>query len=265
MAEARSCPAGVTIAIPNWNHELVLPRSVGSALRAARLLRRAGVAADVLVVDDCSRDGSLVFLRQAEALYWADGLRVSALRRNLGLPAVRNVALREAAHRHVAFMDADNELVPENLYLFYRSALETEAAVVYGNLIRVGPGGAADEMLSNESWQDRVLGDNYIDAFALFDRLQLADAGGYSDAAEVEAREDWEMYLHLAAAGRRAVFVPLVFGIYHDLEGSMIKQAERRDGPHAQFLKRVFDQLGVRSALDVNTRHLRYHPHLGYL
>src|SRR5688572_2215513 len=94
----RTPPPGVTIVIPNWNHEYLLPRSVGSALRAARDLRARGVRADVLVVDDHSRDGSLTLLRQLEALHADDGLRVLALRQNLGLPGARNVALRAAAH-----------------------------------------------------------------------------------------------------------------------------------------------------------------------
>ena len=126
---------GVTVAIPNWNHELMLARSVGSALRAVRLLRSRGVAAEVLVIDDASRDGSPVLLRQLEALYYDDGLRVLALRHNVGLAAVRNTALREAAHRYVVFMDADNELLPDNLHQFYRSIRDTGAAAVYGNLL----------------------------------------------------------------------------------------------------------------------------------
>src|SRR5688572_28364497 len=51
--------AGMTIAIPNWNHELVLPRSVASALDGVGQLARHDVRAEVLVIDDASRDGSL--------------------------------------------------------------------------------------------------------------------------------------------------------------------------------------------------------------
>ena len=67
--------AGVTIAIPNWNHEILLPRSIASALRAVDLLRNEGVPAEVLVIDDASRDGSQTLLRQLEALYSKAGLR----------------------------------------------------------------------------------------------------------------------------------------------------------------------------------------------
>ena len=263
-AAVRQAPPGVTIAIPNWNHEYVLPRSIGSALRGVAALRAAGVDAEVLVVDDRSRDGSPTLLRQAEALYAADGLRVLALRRNVGLPTVRNVALCEASYDRVVFMDADNELVPENLRHFYRAIVGTGAAVVYGNLLCRKSGGQT-EVLSNESVQDRMVEANYIDAFAMFDRHQLLDAGGYLDGAEVEAREDWEAYLHLAAAGAKIVFVPLVFGVYHELPGSMIDEGRHEHGAQREHLRRVFDQLGVRARMPLNTRHLRYHPDVGYL
>jgi succinoglycan biosynthesis protein ExoO len=256
---------GVTVAIPNWNHELLLARSVGSALRGVRLLRSRGVAAEVLVIDDASRDGSPVLLRQMEALYYADGLRVLALTHNVGLAGVRNTALREGLHRYVVFMDADNELLPDNLHHFYRSIRDTGAAAVYGNLLSRRRDSGHVAVLSNESFQDRMFAHNYVDAFGVFDRLQLLDCGGYSDNAAVRSREDWELYLHLAACGRKVVFVPLVFGFYHDLPGSMIKETARTESDQAAHVTRVFDQLGSRARLPLNTRHLRYHPDVGYL
>jgi len=268
--DVTTAPPGVTIAIPNWNHEFVLPRSIASGLAAVAILKRLGVAAEVLVVDDRSRDGSLTLLRQLEALHYADGLRVLAFDRNAGLPVARNAALVHATYRHVTFMDADNELIPENLPLFHRAACDTAAAAVYGNLIwqedegAMGLGGHAS-VTSNESMQTRIYAENYVDAFALFDRMQVRDAGSYLSAPEVSAREDWELYLHLAASGRKIVFVPAVFGIYHVLAGSMIQEAASEHETQKGYIRRVFNQLGLREHLPLNTRHLRYHPDIGYL
>jgi glycosyltransferase involved in cell wall biosynthesis len=260
----RNCTAGVTVAVPNWNHELVLPRSIGSALRAAAALRGHGVPAEALVIDDASRDGSPTLLRQLESLHYGDGLRVLLLPRNIGLPAVRNLALSRASYRYVVFMDADNELVPENLYQFYRAITQTRGAAVYGNLISRRRDTGQAVVISNESFQSRMFESNYVDAFALFDRVQVQDAGGYSTSEAVKAREDWELYLHLAAAGRKIVFTPLVFGLYHDLPNSMIKCSPNEFDQAANF-RRIFNQLRVRDRLPLNTRHIRYHPDVGYL
>lgn len=254
-------PDGVTIAIPNWNHELMLPRSITSALGAARALAEAGCAGEVLVIDAASRDGSLTLLRQLEALHYDDGLRVLALSENVSLAAARNLALAHARGRYVAFVDADDELVPENLPCLWRALRETGAAAAYGNILkRHLVTGEVFHVFSNESFQDKVFEQNYITCFGVFDRDQLRDAGGYNE--DFRTIEDWEQWLHLACAGRQIVFVPVVFGYYDSLPSSML--ADSALGSQAtQRIHRIFNQLKARGRLDMNTRHLRYHPALG--
>lgn len=254
---------GVTIAIPNWNHEIFLPRSVNASLKAVRALRASGVDAEVLVIDDASRDGSSSLLRSLEAQYGRDGLRVIIQEENQGLAASRNLALLEARYRSIVFHDADNEIVAENLPLFLEALRETGAAAVYGNLlVRVAGQSAAAWMVSNESFQHHAFDENYIDAFALFDRAQLMDAGGYSKTREI--LEDWECWLHLATNGRRLVFVPLTFGIYHVLPNSML-QADVDHTPLKQKFKRRFNQTGFRKHMPLRTKHERYFPGVGSL
>ncbi len=253
---------GVTVAIPNWNHELLLARSLSSALAAVRILRSQGIAAETLVIDDCSRDGSLTLLRQLEALYYADGLRVLARTTNGGLAAARNLALEQARHRYIVFMDADNELLPQTMPLFHRALVDTGAAMAYGNLIvcQVTSGNACG-ILNNEAFQQRMFQGNYIDAFAMVDRLQLLDANSFS--AAIPALEDYEMWLHLACNGRRLIFVPLVFGYYYLMPNSMIVQEDNKKSQAR--VKRVFDQAGVRAHLPLPSLNLRYHPTTGYV
>lgn len=265
----RNAPPGVTVMIPNWNHEYLLGRSIGSALRAVADLRQHGAVGEVLVLDDGSRDGSLTLLRQLEALYFEDGLHVVLSSHNSGLPSVvRQRALNHARYRYICFLDADDELVSENLWHFYRSIRQTEAAVVYGNMIGVGTSTEQYIMISNESFQQRMLTSNYIGALSLMDRLQVSDGGGLLTDPLMVAREDWESYLHLAANGKKIVFVPLLMGIYyHDLPNSITKEQGATEVHLRQqaYVRRAYNQLGLRAKLPVNTRHLRYHPDIGYL
>jgi glycosyltransferase involved in cell wall biosynthesis len=257
--------AGVTIAIPNWNHEMLLPRAIDSALRAITLLRADGVPGEVVAIDESSRDGSPMLLRQLEARYWRDGLRVLALADTDSLASSRNQALENARYRYIAFLDADNELIPDNLPVFLRTLEETGAAVVYGNLlVRTAMSRCALNMLSNESVQDRLFEGNYIDAFVVADRLQLLDMRGYETS--YRALEDHEMWLHLITNGRRIVFLPMAFGYYYVMPSSMEAQARscnklvEMNARHA----RIFNQVKARANLPLNSRMLRYHPELGY-
>lgn len=261
--EIRSAPPGVTIAIPNWNHEYVLPRSVRTALQAVKELAKHDVPAEVLVIDDQSRDGSLTLLRQLEALYYEDGFRALALSNNRGLPTVRNTAIENATYRYVLFMDADNELYPQNTHLFYRTITETDAALVYGPQCFLDDG-KVRYIFGYQSIGSKIYRTNYIDAFAMVDRQQVADVQGYTNNINIYAREDWELVLHLTAMGRRVVFIPVMIGLYYIVPGSMINEAESETDQANTYVKRVYNQFGYRTEQPLNARHLRYHPEIGY-
>jgi glycosyltransferase involved in cell wall biosynthesis len=221
------------------------------------------VPAEVLVIDDFSRDGSQTLLRQLEALYYKDGFRCLTFGANAGLAASRNQALKHARYRYLSFLDADNELVPENLPLFVKTLEQTRAAVAYGNLlVRTPVAECAHYVLSNESMQEKIFRGNYVDAFSVWDRVQLLDVGGYETS--FNALEDYEMWLHLATNGRRIVFVPAVLGYYYALPVSMALDRQKQDATGARLL-RMYNQVKVRESLKMNTYHLRYHPELGYL
>jgi len=258
-----TCEDGLTIAIPNWNHELLLPRAVSCGLRAVKMFAEAGVAAEVLVIDDHSRDGSVSLLRQLEARYYGSGLRVRAMATNGGLAAARNQALAHARYRYIAFVDADNELLTENLPTFLQALQKTDAAAAYGNiLIRSVTSNTAYTAYNATTFQDSMFENNYLDAMAMFDRAQLIDEMGYKD----QRWEDYEMWLHLATSGRQLLFVPVVLGYYYIVPTSM--SLDPSENQHLTALhsrmKRVFDQMKARSLLPLMARNRRYHPELGY-
>lgn len=264
MTALRERPLGVTIAIPNWNHEYLLGRSIHSALCAVEALRQHQVPAEVLVIDDFSRDGSVTLLRQLEALYFEQGLCVHIKAYNSGLADTRNFALRHARYRYILALDADNEVFPQNVYTFYRSILATGAAAVYGNLIAVEFGKQPERLVSNESIQDHLFLGNAIDALMLIDALQVLELGGYY--AEIKRREDWDLNLHLITNGRLVIFVPIALGYYHILPDSMITEmSPSEESSQRARVRRMYDQLGLRRTHLMRTRHLRYHPDLGFI
>lgn len=253
---------GITFVIPNWNHELVLARAVESALRAGAVLARHDLKAETIVVDDASRDGSVVLLRQLEALYADRGLRALGLPENRGPCGARAAAVGAAGYRYVVWMDADNEVIAENVPLFYRAIRDTGAAVVYGNLMRDEID--AHGLCSHESFRPAMFAGNYIDTFALCDAEQLRDAGGFWDDPR-NTLEDWELWQHLAACGRKLVHVPVAFGYYYRCHLSRVQEA-CQDVKAFQLLQRAYRQFpAARDTFPLNTKHLRYHPDVGWL
>ena len=261
---------GVTIFIPNWNHRPYLPRSIRSALGAIERLQEAGFSGELIIIDDASRDGSQKFLRTVQALYQGAPLRTVFLERNLGLPRLRNLALRMSRYRHVCMLDADNELVADNLPLFLQSGLQTGAALVHGLLIDKREGRMTGIRSDNVASM-RLTAGNYIDAFALVDAKKLLRVGGYLADARLP-HEDWEMVLHLIAEEEQVVFVPAVMGFYHLAPGSMYAETAEDKGPRPRsaapevvtLLRRMFAQTGTREWDAIRVGRI-YHPAVGYI
>lgn len=71
--------------------------------------------AEVLLVDDCSGDGTLERLHEVAHAYPAGWVKVLALPRNGGPSGARNLGWEHASQPYVAFLDADDTWHPQKL------------------------------------------------------------------------------------------------------------------------------------------------------
>ena len=182
---------GVTFIIPNWNHELVLPPRT---LRAGcgRFLREHGLGVEVLIVDDAAR-WLAGLLRQLEAALTDKACAYCALANNFAINGTQ-FGPHQGRVPYVIFMDADNEIVPENVIDFYRS-IRTEAAVVYGNILIYD--------FHARVLQSRELPDACsapLHRHVLVGRCTAAARRQRLLARSAHVWEDWELFLHLRRA-----------------------------------------------------------------
>jgi glycosyltransferase involved in cell wall biosynthesis len=258
----RKDPDGLTIFVPNWNHKHLLPRCLRSAMDSLKRLKKEGLSVEILVIDDASRDGSQKLLRSVQALYNEPRLRIICLSQNLGLTRLRNLALLSARYKYVCMLDADNELLPQNVPLFVRSIMDTDATMVYGNLI-VKRGGEAISTVSDIKPTWLLAQRNYIDAFAILDADRILGIGGYA-RPHPYLPDDWEMNVHLIAEEELFVFVPAVLGYYH----AQPLSANTENTPHSEAfmrtLRRIYTQSGPRG-WDSERVGRMYHPAVGFI
>lgn len=95
----------VSIVMPMYN----TAEYVGASIRA--VLAQTYTNWELLIVDDCSTDGSL----EAAAAFSDDRIRLLQNPHNSGAAVSRNLALREARGRWIAFLDSDDLWMPEKL------------------------------------------------------------------------------------------------------------------------------------------------------
>ncbi len=97
----------VSIIMPNYNCEKYIEETVNS------VLNQTYQNWELLIVDDCSSDNSLVILKRFEQN--DNRIKVYVNETNKGAAYSRNLALREAKGKWIAFLDSDDLWVPEKL------------------------------------------------------------------------------------------------------------------------------------------------------
>jgi glycosyltransferase involved in cell wall biosynthesis len=95
----------ISVVLATYDRRQVLPRAIAS------VLAQDGVAFELIVVDDGSRDGTRAYLATLEDLR----IRVILAERNGGPSAARNLGLAAARAGLVAFLDSDDVYRPHRL------------------------------------------------------------------------------------------------------------------------------------------------------
>jgi len=173
----------VSVVIPVYNAERYVAEAVQSVLRQPRDV-------EAVLAEDGSQDGSLHVCRQLAARYPQVRLCRHPHGRNRGAAASRNLAIRRAAGKYVAFLDADDLYLP-NRFERDIELMESDATVdgVYGAVAtqfeaghRTMPGG------------DRAITtlDGPIEPSELFATLLLGSRGAFHTAGITVRREVFE-------------------------------------------------------------------------
>jgi glycosyltransferase involved in cell wall biosynthesis len=163
----------VSVVIPCFNHA----RYVGEAVDSA--LNQAYSSVETIVVDDGSTDDSVSVVRARQ------GVRI-VQQANRGLPAARNAGLAAARGELVAFLDADDRLLPAAIDAGLRALADNpSAAFAFGAYRFIDEEGHATSIPSPAVWwgtpYEAMLRQSFIGMHAtvLFRRSVLETIGGY--------------------------------------------------------------------------------------
>ena len=180
----------VSVVIPCWNQAHYLDEAIES------VLAQSHPRLELVVVDDGSDDNSL----EVAARY--PGVR--ALRQsNSGVAAARNLGLAESRGDYVAFLDADDRLLPQALAVGVGElAAQPEAAFAAGMSRDIG----RDGRVVREARQPLVTRDHYLKLLEecfiwsgsslVYRREALEAVGAFNE--DRAAADDYELYLKLA-------------------------------------------------------------------
>jgi succinoglycan biosynthesis protein ExoO len=221
----------VSFVIAAFNVQASLARAIRSALD------QRNVTVEVVVVDDCSTDGTVDVARS----FPGDAVRVVALENNRGPGGARNAGLEVAEGRWISVLDSDDTVYPDRLDRMIRRGERLEAQIVVDNLDVVQEtvdlrepmfASALLESLSEIGLAEFIAANlMFENTFSfgymkpIFERRFLRQHGLRYDET-LRVGEDYILFASALAKGGRCVVEPEVGYSYHVRTGSISRVLE---------------------------------------
>lgn len=205
--------AFVTAIIPTYDRAVVLDRAIRS------VLAQTFADFELIVVDDGSRDST------PEVLDRYDGKLKTVSRENRGVSAARNAGLALAGGELVAFLDSDDEWLPEKLARQVAAYKEHGGDFVCHTdeiWIRDGKEVAQKSIHRKQGGRffDRALERCLISPSSVMIARRLLDRIGWFDE-ELPAAEDYDLWLRITAF-HEVQFVPERLVVKHGGAGDQL-------------------------------------------
>ncbi|WP_248320398.1 glycosyltransferase [Caballeronia sp. Sq4a] len=218
----------VSVVVPHYNLGVYLHRTIDSVLASTY----ANV--EIIVVDDCSTDNfSQMTIERLEGVH--ERLRIVRNEMNLGLAATRNVALTHVRGEYVLTLDADDLINPNFIELAVQ-ALNTspdhDFVVPQAGFFHDAEEGQIGQRVSFPDYavfygEARAVGmlENRFSTATCMARTSVLRELRYRE--ELEAYEDWDLYMRAVMAGKRFIVTNGIHFFYRRRAESMFHSADR--------------------------------------
>ena len=217
----------ISILLPVYNAAPFLSQCLDS------LARQTYIDYEIVAIDDGSTDSSVAILQQ-NAVH-EPRLQIHT-RRHHGLIATLNAGLERCRGEVVARMDADDVAHPRRLELQI-DALETAAGPdivsslvahfprqTLGEGFRIYEGWLNSLVTHEDIWRERFIESPMPHPSIMIRHRDLTEIGGYRDMGWPE---DYDLWLRLAAAGKKFGKIPQVLYLWRHHEGRMTRTDSR--------------------------------------
>jgi len=183
----------VSVIMPAYNAEASIDQAIRSVLRQKK------VPFELLIGDDASTDGTWERIQN----YLSDSrIRAFCFRRNQGAALTGNWLIAEARGKYLSSCDADDVMLPGNLFVLSRILdRHPSVGVAYGDLFVTPLRGGLKikrRFMPEKSWD--LLGGCFANGGTLIRRSVMRKAGGYRP--QFKFLEDCDLFLRLSELTR---------------------------------------------------------------
>lgn len=185
--------ARISIVTPTYNRPELLKISINSVL--SQTYRDF----ELIVIDDCSSDNTPGVLEG----FRDERLKVIRNSSNKGIAAVRNIGVASSQGKYIAFLDDDDEWLPDKLEKQIRIMEDGSESLgcVYSGCLTTGPDGSEIVSTSIPRYRNKVLNEllleNFITTSTTLVKKSCIEKAGLFDE-DIPYGEDYDMWIRIA-------------------------------------------------------------------
>lgn len=210
----------ISFICPSYNRASFLEECV------AAIFAHSEMAAEFLIVDDCSTDSTHEVVKNFQSSYCAETIRYFRLEKNSGAQVARNRGIAEARGEFLMFVDSDDVVVPEGVLQVLRHLqAKPELDYAYGKVLMAdealqplpgkAPVGAAFENVPVE-----VAGYHWHTMGPIYRRRCIEKVGPWN--LDLTGSQDWEYQTRVKLFGGRGEFVAALVGYWRQHTGGRV-------------------------------------------
>ncbi len=211
MKEAKLNKPLISIITPSYNSA----KFIGDAIQS--VLNQTYTNWEMVIVDDCSKDETVEIIQQ----YKDERIRLIQLQENSGPAIARNTAIEAAQGRYIAFLDSDDQWLPEKLEKQLRFMQDNDIAFSYTKYKNMTEDGTETNVIVNVpekvTYED-LLKHNVIGCLTV---MVDKDKAGEVAMVNIRTRQDYVLWLHLCKRGFTAYGLQEVLAKYRLVENSV--------------------------------------------
>jgi len=158
---------------------------------------------EIIIVDDCSTDGSQALLKSLRKKY--PELRLILNKENMRAGPSRNKGIEAAHGRYIVCLDGDDKIDPNFLNTLYSVITKDKSiGIAYCNFKAFG---TRSNIINSISWDfNKLVRGNYIPCCNMFRKVAWERCGGYKNINP--SWEDYELWLNMGEHGYRGKHIP---------------------------------------------------------
>jgi glycosyltransferase involved in cell wall biosynthesis len=212
----------VSVIIPTYNRVNLLNRAINS------VLTQTFSDFELIVVDDSSEDNTKTFVETLKDLR----IRYICHDKNRGAAAARNTGIRMSKGEYIAFLDSDDEWLPEKLEKQISKFEESDykVGVVYSGLSVFSRGALVQQDIpvkSGNIYRAQLLQDYVFPTSTIMVRKKcLLQIGGFDET--LPARQDYDLSLRLSKLCEFEFIPEPLVKVYWDSDNRVTNSLKRR-------------------------------------